>query len=53
MTSSKHPLKILGNGNLSVKLTVQAASFTVSARSKIEGAGGTCEMFKKNNGMVK
>ena len=44
VTNPKHPLKILGNGELTVKkLTVQAAAFTASARSKIEAAGGTCE----------
>tara|TARA_B100002051_G_scaffold275484_1_gene319719 strand:- start:4842 stop:5294 length:453 start_codon:yes stop_codon:yes gene_type:complete len=43
ITSPKHPLKILGNGELKVKLTVQAAAFTTSARSKIEAAGGSCE----------
>ncbi|NDG74940.1 MAG: 50S ribosomal protein L15 [Synechococcaceae bacterium WB8_1B_136] len=43
VTSPKHPLKVLGNGELSVKLTVQAAAFTASARAKIEAAGGTCE----------
>jgi len=43
VTSPKHPLKVLGNGELSVKLTVQAAAFTASAREKIEAAGGTCE----------
>jgi len=45
VTSPKHPLKILGNGNLKVKLTVQASAFTASARSKIESAGGTCEIL--------
>jgi large subunit ribosomal protein L15 len=44
VTSPKHPLKILGNGDLKVKLTVQAAAFTASARAKIEAAGGTCEV---------
>lgn len=44
VTSPKHPLKVLGNGELTVKLTVQAAAFTESARSKIEAAGGTCEI---------
>jgi large subunit ribosomal protein L15 len=34
---------VLGNGDLAVKLTVQAAAFTASAREKIEAAGGTCE----------
>ena len=43
VTNPKHPLKVLGNGDLSVKLTVQAAAFTASARQKIEAAGGTCE----------
>ena len=43
VTSPTHPLKVLGNGDLKVKLTVQAAAFTVSAREKIEAAGGTCE----------
>ena len=46
VTSPKHPLKVLGNGNLKVKLTVQAASFTASARSKIEAVGGTCEVLE-------
>ena len=45
VTSPKHPLKILGNGDLSAKLTVQAAAFTASARTKIEAAGGTCELL--------
>ena len=31
----KNPLKILGNGKLEVKLTVQAAAFTTSAKKKI------------------
>jgi large subunit ribosomal protein L15 len=44
VTSPKHPLKILGDGDLGVKLTVQAAGFTASARSKIEAAGGSCEL---------
>jgi large subunit ribosomal protein L15 len=44
VTSPKYPLKVLGNGELKVKLTVQAAAFTGSARAKIEAAGGTCEI---------
>ncbi len=43
VTSPMHPLKVLGSGELSVKLTVQAAAFTASARAKIEAAGGTCQ----------
>ncbi len=45
VTSPKYPLKVLGNGDLKVKLIVQAASFTASAKSKIESVGGTCEIF--------
>jgi large subunit ribosomal protein L15 len=40
-TVSKHrPVKILGEGDLNVKLTVHAHKFSGSARSKIEAAGG-------------
>ncbi|MEM8711909.1 MAG: 50S ribosomal protein L15 [Planctomycetota bacterium] len=35
-------LKLLGNGDLSVKLTVRAQKFSKTAREKIEKAGGTC-----------
>ncbi len=45
LTKPKNPLKILGNGKLEVKLTVQAAAFTTSAKKKIEDAGGTCELY--------
>ncbi len=45
ITSPKHPLKVLGNGDLKVKLTVQATRFTASAKSKIEAAGGSCEVL--------
>ena len=34
-------VKVLGNGDLSVKLDITANAFTASARSKIEAAGGT------------
>tara|TARA_B100000700_G_scaffold113487_1_gene127549 strand:+ start:397 stop:849 length:453 start_codon:yes stop_codon:yes gene_type:complete len=45
LTKPKNPLKILGNGKLEVKLVVQAAAFTISAKKKIEKAGGTCEVY--------
>ncbi len=45
LTKPKNPLKILGNGKLDVKLTVQAAAFTDSAKKKIEEVGGTCEVY--------
>jgi len=45
VTSPKHPLKVLGNGDLKVKLTVQAAAFSATAREKIEAAGGSVEII--------
>jgi large subunit ribosomal protein L15 len=39
--SKNQPLKILGDGDLSAKLTVQAHKFSGTAREKIESAGGT------------
>ena len=45
VTKPKDPLKVLGNGNLKVKLTVQASAFTASARKKIESVGGNCEIL--------
>lgn len=44
ITSDDGPLKVLGDGELTTALTVQAAAFTQSARSKIESAGGSCEV---------
>ena len=38
-------VKILGNGELSKKLTVQAHAFTEGAKAKIEAAGGTAEVI--------
>jgi large subunit ribosomal protein L15 len=36
-------VKILGDGELSKKLTVSATKFSASARKQIEAAGGTCQ----------
>jgi len=36
----KLPVKVLGDGDVSVALTVRAHKFTQAARAKIEGAGG-------------
>jgi len=41
----KYPLKVLGNGEIKVKLKFQAHSFTKVAREKIEAAGGSCELI--------
>lgn len=37
-------VKVLGNGELSKKLTVNVAAFSASAKQKIEQAGGTAEV---------
>lgn len=46
ITAVNRPLKILGDGELNVALKVQAAAFTATAKSKIEAAGGSCEVVK-------
>lgn len=38
-------IKILGNGELTKKLTVKATSFSKSAKTKIESVGGTIEVI--------
>ncbi len=37
-------VKILGSGELSKKLTVKVSAFSASAKTKVEAAGGTCEV---------
>ena len=41
----KDGVKILGNGELTKKLTVKANAFSASAMEKIEALGGTCEVI--------
>ncbi|MCI7028594.1 MAG: 50S ribosomal protein L15 [Clostridiales bacterium] len=38
-------IKIMGNGELTKRLTVQAMKFTATAKEKIEAAGGNCEVI--------
>lgn len=38
-------LKVLGNGEVTRKLTVRAHKFSASAKQKIEAAGGTAEII--------
>ena len=38
-------VKILGNGDLTKKLTVRVNAFSESAKAKIEAAGGTAEVI--------
>jgi large subunit ribosomal protein L15 len=40
------PVKVLGRGELNKKLTVVAHGFSKSARERIEGAGGTCQIHE-------
>jgi len=41
----KNGVKILGNGELTKRLTVQAAAFTATAQQKIEALGGKAEVI--------
>lgn len=41
----KHGIKILGNGEITVQLTVKANKFSQSAVDKIEAAGGKTEVI--------
>jgi len=38
-------IKILGDGDLKKKLTIRAHAFSKSAKEKIEGQGGNCEII--------
>ncbi len=44
ISKCRYGVKILGDGALSKKLTVNAAAFSGSARQKIEAAGGKAEV---------
>ena len=43
-------LKVLGNGELTKKLTVKAAKYTASAKEKIEAVGGTADRDASDSG---
>jgi large subunit ribosomal protein L15 len=43
---TKHPLKVLGEGELSTAITVQAHKFSKSAQEKITKAGGKFEVLQ-------
>ena len=45
LAKRKDPVKILGKGDISKKLTVRAHGFSATAKEKIEAAGGTCELI--------
>ena len=43
---TKHPIKVLGDGELSVALTIHAHKFSKSAQEKITKAGGKFEVLQ-------
>jgi len=45
LRKGKSPVKVLGNGMLTIALTVRAHKYTGSAVQKIEAAGGTAEVI--------
>ena len=45
LSKCEYGVKILGNGQFSKKLTVQASAFSASAKEKIEAAGGKAEVI--------
>jgi large subunit ribosomal protein L15 len=47
LAKRRHPVKVLGRGEISKKLTVRAHGFSASAREKIEKAGGTVEVIEE------
>ena len=44
LSTCKYGVKILGNGEITKKLTVKAAAFSETAKEKIEAAGGKAEV---------
>jgi large subunit ribosomal protein L15 len=45
--NTKTDVKLLGNGEISKKLTVRVHAVSASAREKIEAAGGTVELLRE------
>ena len=45
ITHADRPVKVLGDGDLEVKVFVAADAFTASAKSKIEDAGGFVQVL--------
>ena len=45
ISKCEYGVKVLGNGELTKKLTVQASAFSASAKEKIEAAGGKAEVI--------
>ncbi len=47
LAKRRTPVKVLGRGEISTKLTVRAHGFSATAKEKIEAAGGTVELIEK------
>lgn len=45
VTKTRMKIKVLGTGDLNLKLTVKAHAISASAKQKIEAAGGTVEVL--------
>jgi large subunit ribosomal protein L15 len=45
LAKRRHPVKVLGQGDISKKLVVKAHAFSATAKEKIEKAGGSCEVI--------
>ena len=45
LSKCEYGVKVLGNGEITKKLTVRASAFSASAKEKIEKAGGTAEVI--------
>jgi large subunit ribosomal protein L15 len=51
IASARRSVKVLGDGDIDRKLTVRAHKFSMTAREKIEAAGGTAaEIATDGNG---
>jgi large subunit ribosomal protein L15 len=46
LAKRRHPVKVLGRGELTKKLTVRVHAFSAAAREKIEKAGGSAEVVE-------
>ena len=44
LSKCKYGVKVLGNGEITKKITVKASAFSESAKAKIEAAGGKAEV---------
>ncbi len=47
LAKRRTPIKVLGKGEISKKLTVRAHAFSATAKEKIEAAGGSAELIEK------